>query len=126
MATMTGTRTAPRWQTIALYILMALLTLQFLFAGGTKLAGSEMQVANFTRWGYPIWFMYLTGLIEIASAALLWPRQTRLIGALGLIGVMLGAHLTHILNQEWYMLPMVFVLLVLSAIVAFANRPRRA
>lgn len=126
MTTISPSRTTPRWQTYGLYVIMALLTLPFLLTGGTKLAGAEMNVANFTRWGYPIWFMYLTGLVEVASAVLLWPRKTRLIGALGLVGVMLGAILTHVLNQEWVMLPFVFVLLALAAIVAWANRPRNA
>ncbi len=125
MAAVSQSRTTPRWRTYALYAVMALLTVAFLMAGGTKLAGAEMHAGNFTRWGYPLWFMYLTGLIEVTCSVLLWPRQTRLIGALGLVAVMLGAHLTHIVNQEWSMLPMVFVLLVLAGIVAWGSRPRR-
>jgi uncharacterized membrane protein YphA (DoxX/SURF4 family) len=103
---------------------MALLTLGFLFFGGMKLAGAQMNVDNFTRWGYPLWFMYLTGLIEVVSALLLWPRKTRLIGALGLVGTMVGAVATHLTHGEAAMIGVPLVLLVLAAIVAWANRPR--
>jgi putative oxidoreductase len=126
MAAVSPTTAAPRWQSYALYVLMALLTIGFLFFGGMKLAGAQMNVDNFTRWGYPLWFMYLTGLIEVGSALLLWPRKTRLIGALGLVGTMLGAIVTHVINQETAMIGIPIVLLVLAAIVAWANRPRSA
>jgi uncharacterized membrane protein YphA (DoxX/SURF4 family) len=106
------------------YAAMALLTFMFLFAGGTKVAGAEMNVANFTRWGYPLWFMYLTGLIEVVCAILLWPRKTRLIGALGLVATMLGAIVTHLMNQEAGMMVMPLILLALASFVAWASRPR--
>jgi putative oxidoreductase len=124
MTTASRTSAAPRWQTYALYALMALLTLAFLASGGTKLAGAQMNVDNFTRWGYPLWFMYLTGLIEVGCALLLWPRKTRLIGALGLVATMVGAVLTHLTHGEAAMIGAPVVLLGLAAIVAWANRPR--
>lgn len=124
MSAVSPTRPAPRWQTYTLYAIMGLLTLAFVLSGATKLAGAEMYVTNFTKWGYPIWFMYLTGLIEVVCAVLLWPRQTRLIGALGLVATMVGAILTHLLNQEAAMIAAPVVLLVLAAIVAWINRPR--
>ena len=124
MTTASPTTAAPRWQTYALYALMALLTLAFLFSGGMKLAGAQMNVDNFARWGYPLWFMYLTGLIEVGSALLLWSRKTRLIGALGLVGTMIGAIVTHLTHGEAAMIVAPLVLLALAAIVAWANRPR--
>lgn len=124
MTTAPQTRTAPRWQTYAVYAVMALLTLAFLLSGGSKLAGAQMNVEGFTAWGYPLWFMYVTGLIEVVCAILLWPRQTRLIGALGLVGTMLGAIATHLVNGEGFVAPA--VLLLLAAFVAWSSRPRRA
>ncbi|HEX6292524.1 MAG TPA: DoxX family protein [Herpetosiphonaceae bacterium] len=126
MSSVSQTQTAPRWRTYALYVVMALLALAFLGSGGTKLAGAEMNVTNFARWGYPLWFMYLTGLIEVVCAILLWPRQTRLIGALGLVATMVGAILTHLVNQEATMIGLPLVLLVLAGIVAWSSRPRTA
>lgn len=126
MTTAPQTRTTPRWQTYAVYAVMALLTLGFLLFGGGKLAGQQMNIDNFTRWGYPIWFMYLTGLIEVVGAVLLWPQRTRLIGALLLVGTMLGAILTHVINGEAAFAAMPAVLLLLAAFVAWSNRPRQA
>lgn len=126
MTTAPQTRTAPRWQTYAVYAVMALLTLGFLMSGGTKLAGQQMHVEGFIRWGYPIWFMYLTGLIEVVAAALLWPQRTRLIGALLLVGTMLGAIATHVVNGEAAAAGAPAVLLLMAAFVAWSNRPRRA
>lgn len=120
------THTTPRWQTYAVYAVMALLTLGFLMFGGSKLAGQQMHVENFARWGYPTWFMYLTGLIEVVGAVLLWPQRTRLIGALLLVATMLGAILTHLVNGEAAFITMPVVLLLLAAFVAWSNRPRRA
>lgn len=127
MTTAPQTRTTPRWQTYAVYAVMALLTLGFLMFGGTKLAGQQMHVENFAKWGYPSWFMYLTGLIEVVGAVLLWPQRTRLIGALLLVATMLGAIATHLVNGEGLAAAaMPIVLLLLAAFVAWSNRPGRA
>lgn len=50
-------------------ILQVLLAVAFLGAGGLKLAGVEMQVANFHRYGYPQWFRVVTGGVEVIGAA---------------------------------------------------------
>ena len=124
MTTAVETQSTPKWQTYAVYVIMGLLTLAFVMAGGTKLMGQEMHVENFIRWGYPGWFMYVTGLIEIGSVILMWIPKTRLYGALGLVAVMLGAVATHTINSEPEMFPVVGTLLVLSGIVAWFNRPK--
>lgn len=48
-----------------LHGLSGLVNLAFLMAGGTKLAGVEMHTENFARWGYPNWFKYVTGSVEL-------------------------------------------------------------
>ena len=50
-------------------IIQVLLGLVFLAAGGSKLAGTQMQVANFERYGYPQWFRLVTGAVEVIGAA---------------------------------------------------------
>ena len=124
MTTVTSAST-PRWRTYAVYFVLAVLSVVFLLNGIAKLANVEMQVTSFAHWGYPLWFMYVTGIIEIVCAVLLWPHRTRLFAAVGLICVMLGAVATHLLNAEWYMLPGVGVLLLLSGLVAWVNRSTR-
>ena len=41
------------------YILLGIVSVGFLTASVFKLSGAKMMVDNFTRWGYPIWFMYV-------------------------------------------------------------------
>lgn len=79
--------------------LRGLLALAFVGAGGAKLAGAEMMVATFDAIGLGQWFRYLTGIIEIAGAILLWLPGRQIVGA-GLLGAtMVGAVLTH-----WFIL----------------------
>lgn len=54
---------------IAATILQVLLAVVFLGAGGSKLAGARMQVANFQRYGYPEGFRLVTGAVEAIGAA---------------------------------------------------------
>ena len=65
MATLIQVSNRSKWQVYTIYGLMGLLTLAFVLSGGTKLVGADMHVQNFTNWGYPLWFMYITGLVEI-------------------------------------------------------------
>ena len=116
-------KAAPTWQIYAIYVVMALLTFMFLMAGVTKLMGQEMHIENFARWGYPIWFMYLTGLIEVVSVILMWIPKTRFYGAVGLAVTMIGAFATHLLFAEFGGLPIVAVLFILAGLVAWFNRP---
>lgn len=77
----------------------ALLTLAFVGAGGAKLAGVEMMVQTFQDIGTGQWFRYLTGIIEVGGAALLWVPGLQVLGAAILGGTMVGACLTH-----WFIL----------------------
>lgn len=79
--------------------LRALLTLVFVGAGGAKLVGVPMMVDTFEAIGFGQWFRYLTGLIEVAGAALLWAPGRQAFGAAVLGGTMVGAVFTH-----WFIL----------------------
>lgn len=76
--------------------LRVLLTIAFVGAGGTKLVGVDMMVATFDQIGFGQGFRYLTGVIEVAGAALLWVPRRQIIGASLLGGTMVGAVLTHL------------------------------
>lgn len=76
--------------------LRALLTVAFVGAGGAKLAGVDMMVATFETIGFGQWFRYLTGLIEVGGAALLWAPNLQVLGASLLGATMIGAVLTHV------------------------------
>ena len=61
--------------------LRALLTLVFVAAPGTKLAGLSMMVETFEAIGWGQWFRYVTAFVELGSAALLWFPRMQAIGA---------------------------------------------
>lgn len=76
--------------------LRALLTLVFVAAAGTKLAGLEMMVETFDAIGWGQWFRYVTALVELGSAALLWFPKTQAIGAGLLMITMICGALFHV------------------------------
>ena len=102
---------------------VVLLSFMFIFAGGTKLLGSEMHIDNFNNWGLPIWFMYFTGSIELLSVILLIIPFTRFYGASLLAGTMIGAVLIHLVALEYSMLNFPIFLLGISSFIAWQNRP---
>lgn len=101
--------------------LRALLTVAFVAAGFAKLSGVEMMVATYDALGVGQWFRYVTGLIEIGGAVLLWLPGLQVVGA-GLLGAtMVGAVLSH-----WFILgpsavPAI-VLGLLNAAVLYLHR----
>ncbi|HWN34029.1 MAG TPA: DoxX family protein [Pseudonocardia sp.] len=81
---------------VTLWVLQVLAAAMFLLAGYLKLSGSPDMVALFQAIGVGQWFRYLTGTLEALGAiALLIPRL-RALGALGLVGVMIGALITDL------------------------------
>lgn len=84
---------------LASHVLAGLLGLLFLLTGLAKLGAAEPTVELFTRWGYPGWFMRLTGAAELFAALMLWWPRTRTLGAAVAGCVMAGATLTHALHD---------------------------
>lgn len=89
--------TRSRAMSITLWTAQALLAALFVFGGVNKLAGLQPEVIeSFQKIGLGEWFRYLTGACELAGGVgLLIPRLAGL-AALGLVGVMIGAVITHV------------------------------
>jgi len=105
-----------------LWALKIIAGLAFLAAGLAKLAGAEMMVATFDAVGVGQWFRYVTGLIEVGAALVLFIPGIQAFGATLLTATMIGAALAHIvvLGTDT-MLPSI-VLGAFSAIIAYAHR----
>ncbi len=101
-----------------------LLACIFLGAGISKLIALDFVVETFQGWGYPTWFLYTVGLVEILAAVLVVIPATRALGAAIIGVVMLGAMATHVMAGEWLMLPLPLALFVLAALLVSALRPR--
>jgi putative oxidoreductase len=112
---------SPNVQKYGLLVIKGVLTFAFLAAGLAKLYGAEMMVQTFETVGFGQWFRYITGLIEIGGAALLWLSGRQVFGAGLLLCTMIGAILAHLLIIGPSAVP-ALVLAVLAAIVVFAHR----
>ena len=78
-----------------------LLALFFVVGSSTNLFATEGILAEYRLWGYPDWFHYLTGTMELTSAILLAIARTRLFGVLLGGVVMVGAAATLLLHDEY-------------------------
>lgn len=117
----TDVQTPPRWKSIALWGLKGLLAAAFLSAGGAKIYGVPMMVENFEHIGFGQWFRYLTGALEIVGAMVILIPGFTAFGAVLLSCIMVGAIATHLLLVGGSAVPAI-VLLILSAVIAFARR----
>ena len=118
-------KTRPKWQTYAMYLLMAFLSAAMFLFGFMKLTGDEMFWQQFIDFGYSKWFFYLTGLIEVASAILLWPSKTRLVGAGLILATMLGAAFSNLTGSEadaFYFILINILLGLLAVMIGWMNR----
>lgn len=83
---------------------------------------SEQIAADYARWGYPDRFHYLTALLELATAALIVYRPTRLYGVrLGSL-VMLAALGTLVWYGEYSHAIAPLVVLALTMTVALLGK----
>lgn len=105
-------------------VLSIFLALVFLASGAAKLAGLEFEVVAFERWGYPIGFMYLIGVVEVAGGIAVLLGRTSALASLGLAAMMIGAMATHVVHAEWAMLGAAAVLFALSVVRAYLGRGR--
>lgn len=99
-----------------------LLALVFALSGGAKLAGMDFEIQAFTRWGYPLWFMYAIGATEVAGAAALLVRRLSALAAAALAALMAGAVGTHMIHAEWGMSAVAMAILALAVWRAWQGR----
>lgn len=81
-------------------ILRIILFIMFFGEGLTKLLGLSFQTSAFLAWGYPLWFMYVIGVLEILGAIGLLITPLRLYANIGLILIMMGAFYTHVSSGD--------------------------
>ncbi|TQV76746.1 DoxX family protein [Aliikangiella marina] len=95
-------------------IVTYVLALIFILSGGAKVAGLEFEIVAFERWGYPLWFMYLTGVAEVIGGIALATNILRQFAAPALAALMVGAISTHIMHQEFGMLVVASIIFAMS------------
>lgn len=105
-------------KTIFVWVLQALLCLQFTLVGTGKLMDRAWE-SRFRNWGYPDHFYQLVGVLELlCGLSLLIPRVAGN-AAVGIMVLMAGATATHLVHGERWTSPL--IPLVLASIVAAAR-----
>ena len=114
---------SPTLQKWGLIVLKGLLTLAFGAAGLAKLAGAEMMVATFEAIGWGQWFRYVTGLIEVGSAVMLWIPGLVTLGAGLLVCTMAAAVLFHIFVLGPSLVPALVLGIIAALVLVISRRP---
>jgi putative oxidoreductase len=118
-------------RTIGVWVLRVLLGLAFLTIGTTKVTGTTNTVEFFAAIGWGQWFRYLTGILDILGAALIFVPRWTFYGAVVLTGTVgLGMLLSFNVmrndptwGEEVVVAPAVLTLL--AALLAWLTRPQR-
>ena len=79
-----------------LWAVKILLGLAFLASSMAKFLSVEMLVYEFGLIGLGQWFRYVTGIVELAGAILIFVPRLQAIGGLVLGGTMVGALIAHV------------------------------
>ena len=113
-------------KTIISWTLAAFIAFGFLFAGITKLAGTEMQIKNFESWGYPLWFRFPIGLAELIMAVtILIPAYRTLTIYVTFIWT-LAAVITHLQAGQAAMIGAPILFSTLAAVILLLQREKTA
>jgi uncharacterized membrane protein len=107
------------------WILAVLLTIVFMFAGGSKLIGARAMVQEFAQIGFGQWFRYLTGILEVSGAIGLLVPKYRFWAALQITAVMAGATAVNIvILHQLPLARLTAALMTLALALAWLRRPR--
>src|SRR5882672_6858698 len=86
-------------------------------------AGMFLMVGFFDAIGFGQWFRYVTGSLEVLGAVLLLIPRLSGLGALLLVGAMLGAVATHLFVVGGSPLGAI-ILLIVTGVIAWGRRKR--
>jgi putative oxidoreductase len=105
---------------VFIWTVTSVLSFVIFLAGFPKLIGGQDWAKNFELWGYPEWFRFFVGLVEVAGSILLLNQKTALFAAAVLMVVMAGATYTQIIFGEWvsWVIPLVLMALLASLVIA--------
>ena len=98
-----------------------LLVAAFFGAGVFNAIGTQATKSDYARWGYPRWWSFVTGGLEIMSAALIALPASRIVGlALGAV-IILAAVVTVLRHRDFSHLAALSVFAALIALAATSS-----
>ncbi len=113
----------PKYKSIVSWVLQVLLALLFVAASAGKLTSNPAVLEMFERWGFPDGFHLVIGALELLGGLGLLIPRTAGYAAGGLIGIMIGAALTHLLSGEGLQVLRPLLFMALLAVVVSLRRP---
>ncbi|MFC5582057.1 DoxX family protein [Rhodanobacter terrae] len=81
--------------------------------------------AEYLKWGYPRWFHFVTGSLELTAAILLFRARSRLLGSALGCAVMCAALATVIIHGEYGHAVPPLVVAIGSLVVGWISWPKR-
>jgi putative oxidoreductase len=102
---------------LATWVLSLILALAFLGAAFAKFTAQPSMVTLFQSFNYPLWFMYVTGVLELAGAVFVLIPRFAVVGAGLLSAIMVGAIVSHLTHGQTGVIVVPLVLLALSMLV---------
>ena len=112
-----------RVKSVVSWVVQILLAAFYVLAASSKLISGPQVIERFRHWGFPDKFYLVVGTLELLGAiGLLIPRLAGY-AASGLIVLMIGAALTHLINGEGLQVLRPLIFIVLLAVVVYLRRP---
>lgn len=103
------------------WIIRGLVALGLLMASLGKLTNNESVIEMFNNWGFPDGFHFVIGIIELVLVVLLLIPKTLKIGIIGTVVVLIGASITHVINDPLNQLIRPLIFFVFVAIIFYLN-----
>lgn len=107
-----GSPASPKWMIILGWVLTILPSLMLIMSAVMKLAKPPMVVEGFAKAGYSESVLVPLGIVELACTVLYLIPQTSVLGAILLTGYLGGATATHLSQQESFIAPVIFGVVV--------------
>jgi uncharacterized membrane protein YphA (DoxX/SURF4 family) len=106
------------------WVLAGFIAIGFLFAGITKLLGADMQIKNLESWGYPLWFRFPIGLVEIVLAVTILIPKYRRLTIYGIFIWTAVAVITHLQASQAAMIGSPILFSILAGVILLLQREK--
>ena len=93
----------------------------FALGSAVNISAPASVVAEYRSWGYPDWFHFVTGGLELTTAVLLALAFTRVLGAALGCAVMLAAATTVVVHGEYAHGILPTIILTLAVVVGWTS-----
>ena len=117
-------RSGSPWPARAVAGLAILLGVAFILAGSGKLSDPAAAAEGFARFGLPGWLAVVVGASEVAGGIGLWIPRLSPWAAAGLLVIMIGAAVSHLLIDPFSAALPALVMGGLCALIAVVRRPQ--